>query len=190
MSSLLLQHKRTPPDIPTTVRTIRAGAEDFLIKPVPAPVSKSATRLARPIGSPGFSRSHLQDRAVKKLNSAKGRAATSTVSVRAMASGSDVAQPVELLSCAGSCTCSGSCTCAPHLTSLVPSCAPRLTSLVPSCAPLLTPLHANGLSLSIRYCQYRRSRREAERSRKTQQRKGLPTRDRFRLHNCAHVKPP
>jgi FixJ family two-component response regulator len=27
------------PDIPTTVRTIRAGAEDFLIKPVPVPVS-------------------------------------------------------------------------------------------------------------------------------------------------------
>jgi len=88
---------------------------------------------------------------------------------------SDFAVPVELLSHAGSCagrcacTCAGSCTCAPHLTSLVPSCAPRLTSLVPSCAPLLTPLHANGLSLSIRYCQYRRGRREAERSRQSHQ---------------------
>ncbi len=63
----------------------------------------------------------------------------------------------------------GSCTCAPHLTSLVPSCAPRLTPLVPSRAPLLTPLHADGLSLSIRYCQYRRGRREAERSRQSHQ---------------------
>jgi hypothetical protein len=56
---------------------------------------------------------------------------------------SGFAEPVELLSHAGSCTC------APHLPSLVPSCAPRLTSLVPSFAPLLTPRHANGLGLSI-----------------------------------------
>jgi hypothetical protein len=100
------------------------------------------------------------------------------------------AEPVELLSCAGSCTWGGICTCAPHLTSLVPSCAPRLTSLVPSCAPLLTPLHANGLSLSIGYCQYRRGRREAERSRQSHQRKGLSARDHFRLDDCTHVKPP
>ena len=122
----------------------------------------------------------MQIALVRKLNSiAKGRAATSTVSVRAMdaqrTSISAFAQPVELLSCAGSCTWGGICTCAPHLTSLVPtrtphltslvpSCAPRLTSLVPSyaprltslvpaCAPLLTPLHANGLGLGIGYCQ-------------------------------------
>ncbi len=99
---------------------------------------------------------------------------------------SDFAVPVELLSHAGSCagrcacTCAGSCTCAPHLTSLVPTrtplltplCArhaPLLTPLVPCCTPLLTPLHANGLSLSIRYCQYRRGRREAERSRQSHQ---------------------
>ncbi len=89
----------------------------------------------------------------------------------AMDSISDFAEPVELLSHAGSCacTCAGSCTCASHLTSLVPSCAPRFTSLVSSCAPLLTPLHANGLSLSIRYRQYRRGRREAERSRQSHQ---------------------
>src|SRR4029077_5828096 len=83
----------------------------------------------------------------------------------------DFAEPVELLSCAGSCTCTcaGSCTCAPHLTSLVPTRTPHLTSLVPSCTPLLTPLHASGLSLSIGYCQYRRGRREAERSRQSHQ---------------------
>jgi hypothetical protein len=75
----------------------------------------------------------------------------------------DFAEPVELLSCAGSCTC------APHLTSLVPTRTPHLTSLVPSCTPLLTPLHASGLSLSIGYCQYRRGRREAERSRQSHQ---------------------
>src|SRR5258708_18251276 len=74
---------------------------------------------------------------------------------------SDFAEPVELLSCAGSCTCSGSCTCAPHLTSLCPSCAPLLTPLcarhaplltplVPCCTPLLTPLHASGWSRSGR----------------------------------------
>src|SRR5258708_37275156 len=73
---------------------------------------------------------------VKKLNSAKRRAATSAVSVRggcAAGSISDFAEPVELLSCAGSCTCTcaGSCTCAPHLTPLCPSCAPHLTPLVP-----------------------------------------------------------
>ena len=46
------------------------------------------------------------------------------------------AQPVELLSCAGSCTCTctcaGSCTCAPHLTSLCAPCAPLVASLLPS----------------------------------------------------------
>ena len=51
---------------------------------------------------------------------------------------------------------------APRLTPLVSPCAPCLTSLVSSCAPRLTPLHTNRLSLSIRYCQYRRDRREAE----------------------------
>src|SRR6266850_6124708 len=98
----------------------------------------------------------------------------------------DFAEPVELLSCAGSCTCSGSRTCAPHLTSLVPSCAPLLTPLCARHAPPLTPLvpcctplHASGrsrrgrsrrgLSLSIGYCQYRRGRREAERSRQSHQ---------------------
>jgi hypothetical protein len=107
-----------------------------------------------PSAAISFSRVDLQIALVRKLNSiAKGRAATSTVSVRAMdaqrTSISAFAQPVELLSCAGSCTWGGIGTCAPHLTSLVPSCAPRLTSLVPSFAPLLTPRHANGLSLSI-----------------------------------------
>jgi hypothetical protein len=100
----------------------------------------------------------------------------------ATASISDFAEPVELLSHAGSCacTCAGSYTSAPLLTSLVPSCAsllaslvsccaPLMTPLVPCCAPLLTPLHANGLSLSIRYCQHRRGRREAERSRQSHQ---------------------
>src|ERR1700723_3709334 len=102
-----------------------------------------------------------------------GRAATSTISVRAVegAAGSisAFAQPVELLSCAGSCTWGGIGTCAPLLTPLMPCCAALLTSLVPCCAPLLTPLHANGLSLSIRYCQHRRGRRKAERSRQSHQ---------------------
>src|SRR6266446_8214255 len=104
---------------------------------------------------------------------------------------SDFAEPVELLSCAGSCTCtcSGSCTCAPLLTSFCAPCAPLITSLVPSCTPLLTPLHASGLSLSIGYCQYRRSRGKAERSRQTHQRKGLSVRDHFRFDDCTHVKP-
>ena len=100
------------------------------------------------------------------------------------------AQPVELLSCAGSCTCVGICTCAAHLTSIVPSVAPHLASLVPPCASLLTPLHAHGLSLSIGYRQYRRSRREAERSRQSHQRESLSARDHFRLDDCIHVKPP
>ena len=108
---------------------------------------------------------------VRNLTASQKGEATSTVSVRGMGSISDFAEPVELLSHAGSCACAcaGSCTCASHLTSLVPSCAPRFTSLVSSCAPLLTPLHANGLSLSIRYRQYRRGRREAERSRQSHQ---------------------
>src|ERR1700722_8522594 len=97
-----------------------------------------------------------------------GRAATSTISVRgvegAAGSISAFAQPVELLSCAGSCTWGGIGTgaplltslcagCAPLLTPLMPCCAALLTPLVPCCAPLLTPLHANGLGLGIGYCQ-------------------------------------
>jgi hypothetical protein len=110
------------------------------------------------------------------------------------------AQPVELLSCAGSCAWGGIYTCAPLLTSLcarcaplltplVPCCAPLVTPLVPCCAPLLTPVHANGLSFSIGYCQYRRNRREAERSRQSHQRKGFSAGDNFRLDDCTHVKP-
>ena len=92
---------------------------------------------------------------------------------------SDFADPVELLSCAGSRTCTGSCTCAPHLTPLCARCAPRLTPLCARHAPRLTPPHASGwsrsgrsrsgLSLSIGYCQYSRGRREAERSRQSHQ---------------------
>jgi hypothetical protein len=98
------------------------------------------------------------DRAVRKFSStANGRAATFTgFSSRggcATGSVSDVAGPVELLSCAGSCTracsCTGSCTRAPLLTSFCAPRAPLVTSLVPSRTPLLTPLHANGLGLGI-----------------------------------------
>jgi hypothetical protein len=60
---------------------------------------------------------------VRRFSSRGGGAAGSIIAF---------AQPVESLSCAGSCTC-----------------APHLASLVPSCTPLLTPLHAGGLSLSI-----------------------------------------
>jgi hypothetical protein len=59
--------------------------------------------------------------------------------------------------------------CTPCLTPLVPSCAPLVTSHVPFCTPLVTPLHSNGLGLGIGYCQYRRGRHEAERSRQSHQ---------------------
>ena len=96
----------------------------------------------------------------------------------------DLAEPAELLSCAGSCTWFGSCTCAPHLTPFCARRAPHLTPLCARCTPRLTPRHASGwsrsrrsrcgrsrsgLGLSIRYCQYSRGRREAERSRQSQQ---------------------
>jgi len=157
---------------PAGPRDARVGRHNLLIVHV---TSEAASRFAGLLSLPVSAGLICRIALVRKLNSANGRAATSTVSVRTMAaqrgSISDFAEPVELLSCSGSCscTCAGSCTCAPHLTSLVPSCAPHLTSLMPSCAPLLTPLHASGLSLSIGYCQYRRGRREAERGRQSHQ---------------------
>jgi hypothetical protein len=98
---------------------------------------------------------------------------------------------VQLLSCAGSGTRwsrARSCTRAPVLTPLGAPRATVVTALVPSRTPILTPLHANCLGLSIGNRQNRGSRRKAERSSQSHERKRLSARDHFRVGD--HGKPP
>jgi hypothetical protein len=76
------------------------------------------------------------------------------------------------------------------LASLRASCATLLTPLGSSCPSFLTPFHACGLGPGLRYDEYRGGCCEAKRSRQSQKRKSLATRDKFRPENFTHVKTP
>jgi hypothetical protein len=98
---------------------------------------------------------------------------------------------IELLRCAGGCTSRNrarSRTCPPLLTSFCATSPTVVTPLMSPFTPLLTPLHTHCLSLSIGHCQYRRNGREAERSNRSNERKGFSARDHFRFGD--HVNLP
>jgi hypothetical protein len=105
---------------------------------------------------------------------------------------SDLAEPAELLGCAGrrACTCictgAGSRTCAPFLTPFVSSRAPVFTSLVPPRTPFLTPFHANGLGLRIGNGQCGSGCCDGEGSSFSEKRKSSSTGDRFRFDDFTH----
>jgi hypothetical protein len=61
---------------------------------------------------------------------------------------------------------------------------------VPSCAPFLTPLHANGLSLSIRNHWCYGGYRDAEGGNFSEKRERPSTGDRFRFDDFAHGQTP